>query len=115
MDVRVSVLCPGVIRTPILEGGKYGRKISDIPPELLKHLWEKLHPMPPNIFAKKVLDAIAKNKAIIIEPSWWKLFWWLDRLSQALSFALAEKSYRALLQKLPKTLWSSRTEKPPGR
>ncbi len=23
--VRVSVLCPGVIRTPILQGGRYGR------------------------------------------------------------------------------------------
>jgi NAD(P)-dependent dehydrogenase (short-subunit alcohol dehydrogenase family) len=102
MGVRVSVLCPGVIRTPILEGGKYSRKMSDIPPELLKSSWEKLHPMPPNIFAKKVLNAIAKNKAIIIVPYWWKLFWWLERISQTLAFALTEKSYRTLSQKFDK-------------
>jgi NAD(P)-dependent dehydrogenase (short-subunit alcohol dehydrogenase family) len=95
--IRVSVLCPGVIRTPILEGGgKYGRILTDIPPEQLRDLWEKFKPMPPNIFARKALRAIAKNKAIIVIPSWWKRFWWINRLSPSLGIFLAQKQYRAM-------------------
>jgi hypothetical protein len=33
-------------------------------------MWEKLKPMAPDIFAEKVLDLVARNKAIIIVPSW---------------------------------------------
>jgi hypothetical protein len=29
--------------------------------------------------------------AIIIVPAWWRLFWWLDRLSPALSLFLAAR------------------------
>jgi NAD(P)-dependent dehydrogenase (short-subunit alcohol dehydrogenase family) len=39
--VRVSVLCPGVIRTPILEGGRYGRLTLD-----------------PALFARRALRAV---------------------------------------------------------
>lgn len=70
LGVRVSVVCPGVIRTPILEGGgKYGKMLVEIPPEQMRRMWEKLKPMPPHIFAEKVLKAVAKNKAIIIFPT----------------------------------------------
>jgi NAD(P)-dependent dehydrogenase (short-subunit alcohol dehydrogenase family) len=97
MEVRVSVLCPGVVRTPILEGGgKYGKMLIDIPPEQIRRLLEKLKPMSPNIFAKKVLNSVAKNKAIIIVPSWWKLFWWIDRLSPSLGIFLAQKRFQKM-------------------
>ena len=34
LGIRVSVLCPGAIRTPILDGGgKYGKMLIDIPQE----------------------------------------------------------------------------------
>jgi NAD(P)-dependent dehydrogenase (short-subunit alcohol dehydrogenase family) len=99
--VRVSVLCPGVIRTPILEdGGKYGKMLIDIPPEQLRRIWERFKPMSPNIFAKKVLNSVAKNRAIIIVPSWWKFFWWIDRLSPSLAVFLAEKSFQKMQKKL---------------
>jgi short-subunit dehydrogenase len=97
MGVHVSVLCPGVVRTPILEGGgKYGKMLIDIPPEQIRRLLEKLKPMSPNIFAKKVLNSVAKNKAIIIVPSWWKLFWWIDRLSPSLGIFLAQKRFQKM-------------------
>jgi NAD(P)-dependent dehydrogenase (short-subunit alcohol dehydrogenase family) len=97
MEVRVSVLCPGVVRTPILDGGgKYGKMLIDIPPEQIRRLLEKLKPMSPNIFAKKVLNSVAKNKAIIIVPSWWKLFWWIDRLSPSLGIFLAQKRFQKM-------------------
>jgi len=93
--IRVSVLCPGAVRTPILEGGgKYGKMLIDIPPEELRRMFEILRPMSPNIFAEKVLKSVAKNKAIIIVPSWWKVFWWIDRLSPSLGIFLAQKHFQ---------------------
>lgn len=99
--IRVSVLCPGVIRTPILEGGgKFGRMLVNISPETMSRMWESLKPMPPELFAEKALDAVAKNKAVIIEPSWWKTFWWINRLSPCLGIRLAEKHFRARVKAL---------------
>jgi NAD(P)-dependent dehydrogenase (short-subunit alcohol dehydrogenase family) len=93
--IRVSVLCPGAVRTPILEGGgKYGKMLIDIPPEELRRMFKILRPMSPNIFAEKVLKSVAKNKAIIIVPSWWKVFWWIDRLSPSLGIFLAQKHFQ---------------------
>ena len=94
--VRVSVLCPGFIRTPILHGGKYGKQLQLIPQEVQEEFIRKYRPMDPARFAEKVLDALARNKALIIVPGWWRLFWWLSRLSPALEFALAQRSYRSV-------------------
>lgn len=98
--VYVSVLCPGVIRTPILEGGRYGRMPEEIPPEKMRQLWEKLKPMPPDIFAYKAINSIAKNKAIIIVPSWWKLFWWINRLFPSLGINLAGMNFQRVQKQL---------------
>ena len=96
MGIRVSVLCPGVIRTPILDGGKFGKMLIEIPPEQLHRMLEKLRPMSPNVFAKKVLHSVAKNKAIIIVPSWWKLFWWINRFSPSLGISLSQKRFQKM-------------------
>ncbi|WNG27779.1 SDR family oxidoreductase [Cystobacter fuscus] len=94
LGVRVSVLCPGVIRTPLIEGGKYGRKIFEMSQEQYREMWEKRNPMSPEDFARKALDAVAKNHAIIILPSSWKLFWWIYRLSPSFCLYIAEKSFK---------------------
>jgi len=98
--IRVSVLCPGVIRTPILEGGKYGKNLVEVSLEQQRRIWERLKPMAPNLFARKALDAIAKNEAIIIIPSWWKLFWWMNRLSPSLGISLSQKLYQNMQKKV---------------
>ena len=100
VGVRVSVLCPGVIRTPILEGGKYGKMLIDIPREQVRQLLEKFKPMSPNLFAEKVLKSVAKNKAIIIVPSWWKKYWWMDRLSPSLGIFLSQKRFQKVRKEL---------------
>ena len=93
--VRVSVLCPGFIRTPILYGGKYGKQLQPIPPEVQEKFIRQYRPMDPAVFAEKVLDALARNKPLIIVPGWWRLLWWLSRLSPALKFSLAQRGYRS--------------------
>jgi short-subunit dehydrogenase len=98
--VRVSALCPGVVRTPILAGGKYGKIVVNISPEKLRERFEKLRPMEPDVLARKALNAIAKNKAIIIEPLQWKLIWWLNRLSPSLVMALTQKRFQRIQKEL---------------
>jgi len=84
--VRVSVLCPGAIRTPILTGGKYGRtNMLGLSEEKILEMWEKLRPMDVGVFARKALRAVLRNETIIVIPGWWKAFWYLDRVSPALS------------------------------
>jgi len=101
MGIRVSVICPGAVRTPILEGGgKYGKMLIEIPLEKQRRLWEKFKPMPPNIFAKKVLNSVAKNRAVIIVPSRWKWFWWINRLSPSLGLSLAQKAFQKMQKEL---------------
>lgn len=80
--VRVSVFCPGPVRTAIHEnGGVYGRILQPIPPDVLDRLREQGRPMPPDRFAEKALRAVTKNRAIIIVPSYWRIVWWVERLS----------------------------------
>jgi short-subunit dehydrogenase len=87
--VRASVLCPGAIRTPILTGGRYGRlNMGGVGEQHIMALWERVRPMPPAVFARKAVDAILRNEAIIVLPRWWKAFWYLDRLSPTVSSAL---------------------------
>ena len=84
--INVSALCPGVIRTPILTGGEYGRiNMPGVSREDLLKSWEQLHPMAADKFAKRVLRAVLRNDAMIVVPAWWKAWWYLERLSPALS------------------------------
>jgi NAD(P)-dependent dehydrogenase (short-subunit alcohol dehydrogenase family) len=102
--VQVSVLCPGVIRTPILGGGKYGRLHRGVSDEQLLKFWEAFRPMAPEKFADRALRAVLRGDAIIVVPAWWKAFWYLERLSPAISMRagrLALKRIRELESTAP--------------
>ena len=87
--VRVSVLCPGAIRTPILTGGKYGRlKMPGVSDDKILAIWERMRPMSPRELARKTLAAMERDEAIIVFPRWWKALWYLDRISPRASEAL---------------------------
>jgi len=76
--IRVSVLCPAFIRTPILEnGGRYGKTIVELSAEqqqIIAKMVEKLKPIEPVLFARKALNGIAKNKAVIVLPKSYHLY-----------------------------------------
>jgi NADP-dependent 3-hydroxy acid dehydrogenase YdfG len=95
--VQVSVFCPGVIRTPILTGGKYGRlKTTGVSDEEILKWWEPLRPLAPEKFAERALRAVLRNDPIIVVPAWWKAFWYLERLSPSLSMRLAGLTLKRL-------------------
>ena len=95
--VRVSVICPGVIRTPILEGGKHGIFLMPVPEErqreIASQLFELFRPMDVSVFARKVLDQVARNRAMIVVPGWFKILWWIERASPTLGAFLARKGF----------------------
>jgi len=94
--VRVSVLCPGVIKTPMVLGGPNHRDLQLALGTAQRENWQRLLPMDPDRFARKALHQIARNKAIIVIPSWWKLMWLLDRASPRVSILLAQKAFERL-------------------
>jgi NAD(P)-dependent dehydrogenase (short-subunit alcohol dehydrogenase family) len=104
--VRVSVLCPGAVRTPALTcESRYGKVLPPIPPQVLRELVERQRPMRPEQFAEKALRAVARNRAIIVIPSWWRIVWWLNRLSPGLGLYLGRKSLgivRRAAERLPR-------------
>jgi NAD(P)-dependent dehydrogenase (short-subunit alcohol dehydrogenase family) len=100
VGIRVSVLCPGVVRTPILDGGRHGRLRNFVPAETLSALNEKLRPMDPAVFAARALADVARNRAVIVHPAWWRLLPLLSRLAPWLLNALLRREY-ARMRVLP--------------
>jgi NADP-dependent 3-hydroxy acid dehydrogenase YdfG len=84
--VQVSVLCPGAVRTPIHEG-------SD--EELLK-FFGPFRLMAPEKFADRALRAVLRGDAIIVVPAWWKAWWYLERISPALSMRFAKAGLKRI-------------------
>lgn len=82
--IKVNTLFPGAITTPILHGGKFGRRGHGISKSMMERYWKKLNPMGADDFARQALIAISQNKAIIILPRRWNLMIWGYRLCRPL-------------------------------
>lgn len=99
--VRVTALCPGVIQTPILRGGKFGRiKFRGLTNDKLDEIWQRLRPMDADAFAEKALNRIFKNEFIVMVPSFWRAIWWFDRFAPNLSMKLWAATYDRLQKEL---------------
>jgi NADP-dependent 3-hydroxy acid dehydrogenase YdfG len=99
--VRVSVVCPGVIRTALLvNAGPFGRTKIAVPADAQLALWERMRPMDPDAFASHVLRQVERNQSIIIAPLWWHAVFWLNRLSTRLGDAMARRVYREMKNQL---------------
>lgn len=77
--VKVSALCPGVIRTPLL--GKGLSQFPGVREEDARKLWDRFRPMEPQDFARAALDCVARNQALIVIPRWYRALWLIERLS----------------------------------
>ena len=99
--VRASVVCPGAIRTPIFTGGRFGRVgFRGVTQERILAQWERMRPMDPAVFARRTLDDVLDNVAIIVHPKWWKALWYIERLSPSLSM----KVWSLVLSRMRKDL-----------
>ncbi len=108
--VRVSVLCPGVVRTPILDrGGRYGQVLMELPEEFLRPFVERMRPIDAGVFAEKALRAVAANRAIIVVPRWWRVVWWLHRLSPTLGLYLGRRFHEKAKRELEAFLAARRS------
>jgi hypothetical protein len=79
------------------DGGKYGKtlvKLSDEQKQLVAEMIDKFKPMPPRLFARKALNYVAKNKAIIVLPRSYKVFWWINRFCPSLGMFVNRLSYQ---------------------
>ena len=70
--------------------GKFGKLLHPVPIERQRRFWDRLNPMEPEEFARQALHAVAKNRAIIVIPRWWRAIWWVNRLSPSLGQRLAK-------------------------
>lgn len=87
LGVRVSAVCPGFIQTGIFEASTIARSTSET---FLSLIPFKL--MDAQSAAKKILRGVELNRAIIVFPSYARLFWWLARLSPGLLVPFARKT-----------------------
>ena len=99
--IQMSVLCPGTVLTPMIEkGASPERWVGTYSSEKLETFFEGASGMAPDVFSKKALDRIAKNKAVIVLPASYKLLWWINRVSPTLAIGLSQKIYNAILKRI---------------
>jgi NAD(P)-dependent dehydrogenase (short-subunit alcohol dehydrogenase family) len=98
--VRVSVVCPGVIDTPLLDKGNP----PDLPevtamPNGRKLLTKMIGaPYPAASLAEDVLDGVARNRPLIVSPRHARIPWRLYRLSPRLVIESGPRLMRRALR-----------------
>ncbi len=89
LGVKVSVVCPGFVRTGMFEAPLVKADREDLLAKIPKKaIWDTQKA------ARSILNGVAKNKQFITFPFYVKLFWWLYRLSPSLAAAYARKEIR---------------------
>jgi NAD(P)-dependent dehydrogenase (short-subunit alcohol dehydrogenase family) len=99
--VYVSLICPGVVHTPMIDGGgAHGAIRAKIPFDRISSLPRLLRPMSPEQFAVKALIAVARREAIVVLPRWMTALWWLDRIAPEFVDWAGLVAYRTFAKKL---------------
>lgn len=81
MGVDITIICPGYIRTPMLDTSEAVNTTMDTwKKSFLVVLFEKLSAITPDTCAKLILKGVAKKKAIVFTPKIGWLFWWNYRI-----------------------------------
>lgn len=94
LGVKVSVFCPGLVRTPLIETSMVlhssMKEILSIAP---------LKPMDVHDAVGVLLRGVQRNQAIIVCPRDARISWWLYRLSPALMDRMLQAAVRQFRQK----------------
>ena len=91
--VRVSVLCPGAIDTPLLDNANPVDVTVGSEPDVRKYMTKVTgDPVSPDLFAQKVLKEIEKNKGMIFYPKKAKEIWKIGRYFPSLLSKLGDKA-----------------------
>ena len=93
--VRASALCPGFIKTPILEGGAFGR--SAYGAGTTEETAKKIGLITVDELIKRVIPRLIKNHAVIVEPSRYRTMAWLARNFPGLIESRATREFQARL------------------
>lgn len=112
--VRVSALCPGAVKTPLLTGGSIGRSIYEMSEERKLAWWARFRPGDVNLFAKQTADAVAKNEAVIVLPKHNRIGVALFKLVPGLEEKITSRIYAATLKEFPE-MGTTATKKPEAR
>jgi NAD(P)-dependent dehydrogenase (short-subunit alcohol dehydrogenase family) len=99
--VRVSAVCPGPIRTPILTGGAQGRSVYDLSPDRMLQWWNKMGITELEPFARQTVDCVAKNEGIIVLPKKNRAILALMRLVPGFEELAAKKLFGMTLRMFP--------------
>lgn len=98
LGVKVSVACPGFVRTGIYNSaivlGANRQEVVDRLLSLRPIEPVSLKPMEPDGCARAILRGVEQNKAIITIPSSSKLAWWLYRINPGLISYLQRESVK---------------------
>jgi NAD(P)-dependent dehydrogenase (short-subunit alcohol dehydrogenase family) len=99
--IQVSVLCPGTIMTPMIEkGASPERWVGTYSKEKLETFFQAAKGMEPDVFSRKALDQVAKNRSIIVLPASYKALWWINRVSPTMAMGLSQKIYAEILKRI---------------
>ena len=85
--VTATLVCPGVIKTPILHGGVHG-KLHGYQAGAMEKFADQLKGITPEEFARKALIGVAQKRLVVIEPFKFKMIWWAFKF---LPFGLADR------------------------
>jgi NAD(P)-dependent dehydrogenase (short-subunit alcohol dehydrogenase family) len=90
--VKVSVVCPGFIRTPIYATAEY----INLDPEKLMRVFPK--GTSPEKTAAVILADVARNRAVIIPPRYMRSLWWMQRLAPGLVSRVIQVGSKQLMR-----------------
>ena len=110
--LRVTLLCPGAVRTPTFsDAGKYGRRLRNVPEAVLHAATERLRPIDPYQYARVALRGIARNRAMIVAPWRARLLWRSYRETPHLTTGILFRRFlRPLILEVEKHELAGRTE-----
>ena len=89
LGVKVSVVCPGFVRTDIYSSSE----VINVDKEQLLDL-VPFKPMEPDQAARIILRGVQRNRAIIVFPFVARLCWWLYRIHPVLVGPMTRKMVR---------------------